>query len=269
MSVKETRGDITYDAFISYSRKDEKFARKLEADLERYSPPKGTLPGRRRLNIFRDVQDLVGNDLSSAIREAVHSSKYLIVVCSPAARASRWVGREVDEFAKRRGKEFVIPVLVGGTPNNEVKPEDATQDQAFPEELCACLEEPLAADFRSVPDESRQQNRRKTREAKFQLIALLLAKPKEELLQRQRARTQRIMSAVVAAALLVAVGMGILALAAVNNAREARRQARVALSRQLAVQSRSMMSTNYDLSLLLAAAACSTARTTGALATII
>ena len=37
-----------YNAFTSCSRADERFARRLEAGLERYLAPKGALPGRRR-----------------------------------------------------------------------------------------------------------------------------------------------------------------------------------------------------------------------------
>ena len=63
MPENESTSRYTYDAFISYSRKDIKFAKQLEAELERYSPPKESGRGKRKLNIFRDIQDVVGNEL--------------------------------------------------------------------------------------------------------------------------------------------------------------------------------------------------------------
>jgi hypothetical protein len=66
-----------YDAFISYSRRDGYFAKKLESKLEWYRVPRGTKGHggkdlqRRRLNIFRDEQDLIGNDLPEAINDGI------------------------------------------------------------------------------------------------------------------------------------------------------------------------------------------------------
>ncbi len=263
MDSGTTDGAFLYDAFISYSRKDEKFARKLEADLERYRPPKGALADRRRLNIFRDVQDLVGNELGAAIREALRQSRYLIVICSPSACASPWVGLEVQQFVESHGKERVIPVLLSGRPNHEVKPEDERQDQAFPAPVCECLEEPLAADFRAEQHTGETSGHRNTRlnEAKYQVLALLLSRQKEELLQRQRAHRRRVQVTFGAVGVAVFLAMAALTVWALLNAAEARRQARVALSRQLAVQSGTLRARELDLSLLLAVAACSVTST--------
>ena len=258
-----TEQAVRYDAFISYSRKDEKFARKLEAALERYRPPKGALADRQRLNVFRDVQDLVGNELVTSIQEALRQSRYLIVVCSPAARASQWVSKEVEAFAKRRGRDFVIPVLAHGRPNTEVRPDDATQDQAFPEGLCRCLEEPLAADFRDeqYPGETAAHRKTRRNEAKYQVLALLLAREKGELLQRQRAHRRRVQVTFGAVGVVAFLAMAALTTWALQNAAEARRQARLALSRQLAYQSTGLRTKDLVVSLLLAAAACSVANT--------
>lgn len=46
-----TEQTFAYDAFISYSRKDEKFARRLEADIEHYLFPRGVPRRGRRLNV--------------------------------------------------------------------------------------------------------------------------------------------------------------------------------------------------------------------------
>src|SRR2546425_634036 len=102
--------EYLYDAFISYSRHDEEFARRLEAELERYRPPRPIGRGRRP-NVFRDVQDLVGNELSLAIREALDRARHLIVLCSPHSRGSDWVGKEIEAFAAGHAKERIIPAL--------------------------------------------------------------------------------------------------------------------------------------------------------------
>ena len=106
-----------YDAFISYSRKDEVFAERLERRLERYRPPGGLSCGNRRLNVFRDIQDLVGSDLSDSIKRSLRASSHLIVICSPNSRASPWVGREIDVFMEQGTSDAIIPVLVSGRPN--------------------------------------------------------------------------------------------------------------------------------------------------------
>ena len=54
MNMQET--NATYiDMFIIYSNKDEKFTRKLNADLECYCPPRGHLHDTKRLNNILDI----------------------------------------------------------------------------------------------------------------------------------------------------------------------------------------------------------------------
>jgi hypothetical protein len=208
-------------------KKDEAFAKKLEADLERYRPPRNTTPGRRRLNIFRDVQDLVGNELSGAIKDALRQSNFLIVVCSPHSRRSEWVGKEIDEFMQTHAKESIIPVLVCGRPNYEVGATEE-QEQAFHENLFKHLQEPLAADYRSSTLSSRGDGREKKREARFQILAQLLGTSKENLIKRQRRRTIQLLT--VAAG--VFFGLSI-AIQAVQNANTAKRQLKISRSREL------------------------------------
>lgn len=226
-----------YDAFISYSRMDEAFAKRLESELEKYRFPRGILGDRNRLNIFRDVADLVGNELNDAIVSAIRQSRYLIVVCSPHSRKAAWVTREIEAFAKVRGRQFIVPVLVAGRPNQEVKPEDVVQDQAFGDVLYQYFQEPLAADFRTFKDEPWPKRRTRHKEAKFQVLAYLLDQPKEDLINRQRARTMKLLSWAAAGFLLAAVAFAWIAYAAVNARDEAQRQTRIANARRLAAES--------------------------------
>lgn len=89
-----------YLAFISYKREDERWAKWLQNRLEHYKLPLSvrrsdpTLPEKIR-PVFRDTTDLSGGLLEQAIQQALDSSKYLIVICSPRAAQSPWVCKEV------------------------------------------------------------------------------------------------------------------------------------------------------------------------------
>ena len=49
--------------------------------------------------IFRDREDLpAAQDLSESVKEALSVSGALVVLCSPAAKASPWVAREIELF---------------------------------------------------------------------------------------------------------------------------------------------------------------------------
>jgi len=119
ISAEDTTPEAEYDAFISYSRRDMVFARALEKTLEAYRPPRDLPVPQRHLRVFRDETDFTGTDYADAIRRHLAASHKLIVLCSPAARASRYVDEEVRLFGEQRGASAVIPLLIAGLPNNE------------------------------------------------------------------------------------------------------------------------------------------------------
>ncbi|MBT8062695.1 MAG: toll/interleukin-1 receptor domain-containing protein, partial [Gammaproteobacteria bacterium] len=96
-----------YKAFISYSHRDEKWASWLHKALESYRLPRqlvgrttryGEVPARF-YPVFRDRDELSsGASLSDRVSEALDESESLIVVCSPAAAASKWVNEEIRVF---------------------------------------------------------------------------------------------------------------------------------------------------------------------------
>ena len=100
-----------YQAFISYAHKDEAVAARLHRALETYKIPKNIELTQKALSpIFRDTAELTAHhSLSEKIREAVQSSRFLIVLCSPAAKASHWVNEEIRLFRSLHG-EGSIPV---------------------------------------------------------------------------------------------------------------------------------------------------------------
>ena len=244
--------DLVYDAFITYSRKDSAFAGWLEKKLERYRAPGDLSAGRSRLNVFRDVQDLVGNELTDAIEDAIRQSRKLIVVCSPWARDSKWVAKEINSFATHHGTSGIIPILVDGRPNNEVTPDDARQDKAFPDALLAYLAEPLAADFRKHRGEGRMARSERRHEAVFQVLALLFGTDKDALLRRHLRRRRRLQIFALTASLALTVIFGWLAYSAYRSDKEAREMATVSRSRELAAIAREQLSFNPEVSVLIA-----------------
>lgn len=165
-----------FDVFLSYSRSDTAFAKWFEAALEGYRPPKAL--GLRRLNVFRDEHDLVGNTLTPSLRKALLESGTLVIICSPAARASRWVNLEIDDFAASHGNERILPVLLDGEPN------EAGDRSAFPEALIRHLPEAFAPDFRNGSAKHRH-------ESLLGVIAFIHKCEKEALALRDHQRTRR------------------------------------------------------------------------------
>ena len=86
--------------FISYSRKDIAFARKLAGDLEKAG-----------YDVWWDLTDLRGgDDWPRVIPAAIESSQYVIVVLSPNSAISDWVEKEYTQALGLRKK--IIPVML-------------------------------------------------------------------------------------------------------------------------------------------------------------
>ena len=143
-----------FSAFISYNSADAPFARRLHKRLETYRLPRrlrSVHPGSghpgdeapdRLKPVFRDADEMTATyDLSTAVREALAQSDYLIVVCSPNSAKSQWVAREIEYFRVLHGDTHILAVLIAGTPQTAFPP--ALLGAAGHAEL-----EPLAADFR-------------------------------------------------------------------------------------------------------------------------
>lgn len=111
---------IKYFAFISYKREDEKWAKWLQKELEGYHLPTKIAKANPNLPkeirpIFRDTTELKSGKLKQQIEDALNSSKFLIVICSPLAAQSTWVNKELETFIKKNGVDRIIPFIVEGT----------------------------------------------------------------------------------------------------------------------------------------------------------
>jgi len=208
--------DLGYDAFISYSRRDLPFARKLEAALRAYRPPKDLAVPQRYLRVFRDENDFHGPEYRASLERALNKSAKLIVICSPSSASSAFVGEEIELFARIRGKEHIIPVLLDGIPNNEAKEGNADR-RAFPDPLVRLLPMPLAADFRGIGARDSVQ-KGKYASAWFKTLADVYTDygvDREKIEQRERrraARRRRTFTTVTALISIVVIGLGYYAL---------------------------------------------------------
>jgi tetratricopeptide (TPR) repeat protein len=209
-----------YWAFLSYSSHDRAAARWLQRALETYLVPRrlvgrptpaGPCPARLR-PVFRDRSELAADsDLSARISEALDDSAFLIVVCSPAAAASRWVDEEIARFRARHGEDRILAVIVAG---------GAEHEACFPAALRYSDHsghgEPIAADLRPGGDGRRM--------ALLKLVAGMVDVGLDELVQRDNQRRQRQLAGLAAVSLAGMGAMGALALSAVHSRDEARRQ---------------------------------------------
>lgn len=188
-----------YWAFISYSHADRVWGNWLHRGLEMFAVPRalagresrdGKVP-RRIFPIFRDVEELPSSaSLQENIIQGLKRSRYLIVICSPRAAASRWVNEEIRYFKSLGREDRVLGLIIDGEPNASDKPESGLLE-CFPPALRFRGEgqervEPLAADVR--PGHGDKQR------AKLKLIAGLLGIDFDELWKRdlRRRRIRRL-----------------------------------------------------------------------------
>lgn len=86
--------------FISYSRKDIDFVRKLAGDLEKAG-----------YDVWWDLTDLRGgDDWPRAIPAAIEASQFFLIVLSPNSAVSDWVEKEYTHALSSRKK--VIPIML-------------------------------------------------------------------------------------------------------------------------------------------------------------
>lgn len=194
-------GSYKYWAFISYSHRDKAWGDWLHKNLEGYRVP-GRLVGRvghdgplpkRLFPVFRDREELPSSaDLSNNIAEALRQSRHLVVICSPAAAASRWVNEEIVAYKRLGRADRILALVVDGEPNASDHPESGKLE-CFPPalrhqvsaggELLPERVEPIAADARLGKDGKAN--------ARLKLLAGLLGVPYDELRQRERRRRLR------------------------------------------------------------------------------
>src|SRR3954452_8672632 len=131
-------GEITgaYAAFLSYSHAaDGKLAPALQSGLHGFARPWFRL---RALRVFRDEASLSANPgLWSSIVQALGSTQFFILLASPEAARSPWVGREVAYWVEHKSPATFLIVLTDGglVWNNGTGDFDWTETTALPPSL--------------------------------------------------------------------------------------------------------------------------------------
>jgi tetratricopeptide (TPR) repeat protein len=201
---------VAYRGFLSYSHRDGGAASKLHRQLETYRLPKhlttdGLAP-ERLSPIFRDREELsAGTDLSAQVQEALAGSDALIILCSPDAKASKWVNKEIETFRALHPDRPLLAAIISGDP-----------ETSFPDALTQSGIEPIAADFRPGKDGWRL--------GRLKLVAGLAGVPLDALVQRDAQRQMRRVTAITVGSLIAVVVLAILLAAAMQARAEAVRQ---------------------------------------------
>lgn len=227
-----------YFAFLSYSHQDSVVADWLHGELERFRvpsalagrlTPSGVIP-RRLTPIFRDRHELAASgDLGAEIREALEGSHCLIVLCSPAAAASKWTNAEIELFKRIHPEGCVIAAIVSGEPFASEMP-GREEEECLPPALrlrydrrgrpTAKRAEPLAADLRDSGDGRRL--------GFLKIVAGILGVGLDELVQRDQLRRQRRLATITGLSFLGMVAALLLAVTAIDARDAARDQRREA-----------------------------------------
>lgn len=119
--------------FVSYSRTDQMYVDDLCSRLR-----------HRGVAVWVDSEIDYGTRWQTVVKDRLDACAAVLVVMSPAAEESRWVGREVDR-AEARGKA-IFPLLLDGTPFfglSDLQHEDVTggrppSDRFFDRLRAAC-----------------------------------------------------------------------------------------------------------------------------------
>ena len=104
----------SYDAFISYAHDADKvFAPVLQRGLQRLAKPWNR---RRAMEVFRDQTSLASSSgLLPSIRAALDASRWFVLLASPEAARSQWVGEEIAHWVAAKGTDHLLVVLTDGT----------------------------------------------------------------------------------------------------------------------------------------------------------
>lgn len=177
---------LRYRAFISYSRKDIRQAKRIQNALEKYKLPQrisSNLQGNRMLGrFFRDDDELGGSsDLGAALRGILEDTENLVIVCSPHSAQSEWVKREIIHFktTDRAGRVFAL--IVDGKPMS-----DDPKTECFSPALrfkVSCEGKLIGEPQEALGIDIRTQSYRK---ALARLVAGMLNLPFDELWQRKQ-----------------------------------------------------------------------------------
>ncbi len=103
-------------AFISYQRTESWAAKMLSLRMSMFRLPHDKRPNEfvksiRLTPVWRDREHLTSGVLTPQIKEALDTSKYLIVFCTKPSLDTKWVNNEVEHFLTKHELSQVIPYI--------------------------------------------------------------------------------------------------------------------------------------------------------------
>jgi tetratricopeptide (TPR) repeat protein len=196
-----------YDAFISYSHAlDKPIASALQSAMQRLGK---AWYQRRALRLFRDDTSLTATPhLWPSIEQALGKARFLILLASPEAAASPWVGKELEWWLLHRGPDTVLLALTAGELAWDGAAGDFRWSAAMPLPpvlMGRFADEPLWVDLREYRDRASPRDARFT-DLAASIAAALHGRPKEDLLSqevRQQRRALRLAGGAVALLLVL------------------------------------------------------------------
>ena len=231
--------DKRYDGFISYSHAaDGQLAPALQKALQKLAKP---WYRRRSLEVFRDETGLsVDPHLWGAIVKALDDSEWFLLLTSPLAAQSEWVGREIEHWKTNRSVDRILPVLTDGHWEWDEATGDFTpESDAVPPALRGVFtDEPRHLDLRWARDEKQVDlNNSRFRNAVAEIAAPLHGVSKDEIEGedvRQHRRTVRVAWSAAASLAVLTVAAVVAGGLAVINANRAEERRVLAESQRLA-----------------------------------
>ncbi|MGH3791154.1 MAG: toll/interleukin-1 receptor domain-containing protein, partial [Pseudonocardiaceae bacterium] len=242
-----------YAAFISYSHSaDGTFAPALQDGLQRLAKPWNQ---RRAIEVFRDQTGLaVSPALWPSICAALDGSQWFVLLSSPEAARSAWVGKEIERWVATKGPESILSVLTDGAWVWNTETND------FDQGASTAVHPSLYGTFRSEPlyldmEWAKNEHHLTLRNAHFRDQVAALAAPmhgitKDELEGddvREQHRTQRLKRGAISSLtilLILAITAGLIAF---QQYRNAIRQRDNAIFNQITAQADRLHSTDVSL----------------------
>jgi tetratricopeptide (TPR) repeat protein len=195
-----------YDAFISYSHaKDKPIASSLQSVIQTLGKP---WYKRRALRIFRDDTSLSATPhLWPTIEIALSESRYLVLMASPEAARSQWVGKEVAYWLEHKSIDTLLIAVTDGELSWPPGASDFTWSDATP--LPPALKgkfpaEPKWVDLRPYREGASKRDRKFT-ELAANFAATIRGIPKEDLLSEEVRQQKRALTLAWSAVALLAV----------------------------------------------------------------
>ncbi len=185
---------VLYDAFISYSHtQDKPIASALQTVIQKLGKP---WYKRRALRIFRDDTSLSATPhLWPSIELALSQSRYLILLASPEAAASHWVGKEVEYWLGYKSIDTLLIALTAGELTWHHSCDfNWISETPLPEVLKGKFpHEPKWVDLRSYRNETKTNDEHFT-DLSADLASTIQGMPKEDLLSKELLQQRRMLT---------------------------------------------------------------------------